>query len=87
MAILTYLKAGTAKLADQAQLQQPQETGNFCATASEPSAVARTQPFGLSAYIDSYSTRRDSRLLNALRITVRMDFRRRLSELKRGGEL
>jgi hypothetical protein len=88
MAILTILEAGTARLADQANSNNLKKRETYVATASEPSAVARPRTFGLSVYIDSYSTEEETaELLNALRINGSHGFQKALSELKTRGRV
>jgi hypothetical protein len=88
MAILTILQAGTTRLADQANSNNLNKRETYVATASEPLAVARPRTFGLSIYIDSYSTEEETaELLKALRINGSHGFQRALSELKTRGQV
>ena len=88
MAILTILETGAARLADQANSNNVKKRETYVATASEPSAVGRPRTFGLSVYIDSYSTEQETgKLLNALRINGSHGFQKALIELKTRGRV
>ena len=86
MAILTILETGAARLADKDISNNVKKRETYVAAASEPSAVGRPRTFGLSVYIDSYSTEQETgKLLNASRINGLHWFQKALIELKTGG--
>jgi hypothetical protein len=84
----TKLGAGTARLTDQVNSNNVKKRETYIATASEPLAVARPRTFGLSVYIDSYSTKEGTgQLLNALRMNGSPGLEKALSDLKTRGRV
>lgn len=88
VAILTLHVSGTATLTAQPNSNNIRKRETFIATASEPSAVSRPRTFGLSVYIDTYSTEEEaSHLLNGLKMDGSRGFHKVLSELKTRGRV